>query len=729
MAKGIDLSKFKHVSSDKNSTRLKHDDGHFLVIAHKGIKGDLKAHLDALSADSQKTVAKPDTAKLSKIASDAMDSQDRKGYAEGKEVFSGTPADSNSPDFDPNKSKPPQEGGHDSYAAPATQKHSDGSVSTQDTRSLADKTRQVGHDFKQAVGAPIGAMAEGGPVRKMYADPQDAVTATPDQTPTTQPQDPNQIPFTQDKPELAPGLAEHLGHAIGKWGIGPVIQGVKAFGQDLGAGVNEVKAQAGNAINGLEKGAGFQIPTPTREAAQDTQQAPPQPQGNAQAVDQASPIPAQAGTTPAATGAQDSGLPAVDPITQGVARATGLYEEGLQNKLAGEALKPAAVDIEARAAEKSLNASVSAEQDAVSQHQANFKALNKERLDHIADIEKGYIDPEQYWKGDKNGNGGHSKIASAIGMILAGFDPAGRANGAVDMLKYQMDKNIDAQKTNLNQKNNLLNANLLQFNNLNQATEMTRIMQGDIIAKQLKAAGAKAATPMAQAAAYSAAGQIEQEASQRAAGLAMMQTVMQLGSGGSKAPGSVGHTLGYLDQADPEKAKDYRSRYVSDFDVPGGKSIANRPIPQADRDTMLSSNKFDSVAKHLQGIMAQHKGIDISRWDPRVRAQAAQDSMLIQSLFREGTLGTVYKSGEQPLLDKAIRGQPLDMMGYFTEPTKLQGLIDNNNRMKEEMYKNYDVHGPQQTPQDPMAAAKAWVNDPKNANDPRRAQILKRLGQ
>ena len=108
--------------------------------------------------------------------------------------------------------------------------------------------------------------------------------------------------------------------------------------------------------------------------------------------------------------------------------------------------------------------------DAQRQAQVTYKQhldeLEAERQNHMRDIKDGYIDPDQYWKGDANGNGGHSKVMAGIGMILAGFNPTNNPNAAINFLKYQMDRNMEAQKTNLAQKNNMLYANLQQFHNL-----------------------------------------------------------------------------------------------------------------------------------------------------------------------------------------------------------------------------------------------------------------------
>src|SRR6202020_262 len=128
----------------------------------------------------------------------------------------------------------------------------------------------------------------------------------------------------------------------------------------------------------------------------------------------------------------------------------------------------------------------------------------------------GHIDPEKYWTGTKDpvtGEqvGGHSKIASAIGMILAGFNPAGKPNAAIDMLKFQMENNLKAQAQNLDSKQNLLRANLQQFHNVRDAMDATRLNIADITQAQLGKAAATAKSAGAQNAAAMAKLQLQKQ--------------------------------------------------------------------------------------------------------------------------------------------------------------------------------------------------------------------------
>lgn len=324
-------------------------------------------------------------------------------------------------------------------------------------------------------------------------------------------------------------------------------------------------------------------------------------------------------------------------------------------------------------------------QDIQSHFQNSFNNLDQERQAHIADIKNGHIDPDQYWKGDPaTGRQGHSKILSAIGIILSGFGAglAGQQNAALGYINNQIDRNIDAQKQDLNNRNTLLNFNLHQFKNLHDAVDMSRVMQADVVKSQLDMAAAKAGTQLAAAANEKAQGEIDAKFSPIFMNLSMRRAFQNLSNGGTSTPGSVGAALSQLDALNPEQAKTYRERYYAPYDMPGGKAIADRPIDPKTREELQARDKFAATAHNLQDILKRSQG-NINALNPVERNRAAQQALILQSLFREGTLGTVYREGEQPLLDKAVSGQPLGLVHYFTEQPKLQGLIDSNTQMKQ----------------------------------------------
>lgn len=169
-------------------------------------------------------------------------------------------------------------------------------------------------------------------------------------------------------------------------------------------------------------------------------------------------------------------------------------------------------------------------------YQTHFQDIDNERKALIDDINKTHIDPNRYMGSMDFG----SKVSTAIGLALGGLGQGliGGQNQALDYINKQIDRDIDAQKAELGKKDTLLSANMKRFGNLKDATEMTRLMQNDIITSKLKMAEAKAQSPMAKARAQQLLGQLEQQTAPIAQQLAtrrMLDQTNQTSQNGQQA--------------------------------------------------------------------------------------------------------------------------------------------------------------------------------------------------
>lgn len=367
-----------------------------------------------------------------------------------------------------------------------------------------------------------------------------------------------------------------------------------------------------------------------------------------------------------------------------------MMQSGYQSKLKGISKQQESAQNLGEEQASLLNDAVKAQSDAKIAFNEQYNRLDAERKAHIEDIKAGHIDPNKYWVGDKDGNGSHSKIAAGIGMILAGFNPTSRPNAAIEFLNQQMDRNLQAQKENLNSDQNLLAANLKQFGNLKDATDMTRMMQMDLVHNELLAAASKAQSPMAKAAALQAAGQLQMESAPLFQNFAMRRAMMSLANGANSGDPSntaaAEQMIAYARMTDPEKAKEMESRLVPHV------GMATIPVPPEIRQKLTAHQNLASAATELQSFIKSHGGL-WNRMSPDDRAKAAALVLPVQAAFREGTLGTVYREGEQPLLDKAVKGQPLDFASYIvnTEPTKIKTLLESNLRQANILKANYGL--------------------------------------
>lgn len=157
-----------------------------------------------------------------------------------------------------------------------------------------------------------------------------------------------------------------------------------------------------------------------------------------------------------------------------------------------------------------LSAYLASAQKAQDQYQQTRKTLTAERDQSYENTKNQKIDPHQYW----NSKDSHSKTQAIIGMALAGIGQGLQGsdhNVAIDMINKQIDRDIAAQKANMDQKNNLFKHNLERTRNEDEAYAITRNQMAGMSAAQLQLAAAKSGDPMATARAQQTLGQLQQD--------------------------------------------------------------------------------------------------------------------------------------------------------------------------------------------------------------------------
>lgn len=360
--------------------------------------------------------------------------------------------------------------------------------------------------------------------------------------------------------------------------------------------------------------------------------------------------------------------------------------KGFNDQLHGINAEAQAIGDLGKAQQQIIDRQVQAQQLAQSTYQQKYAELDNERKNFIDDINAQHIDPEKYWTGDpKTGMGSHSKIMAGIGMILAGFNPTNSPNAAINFINKQMDMNLEAQKQNLNSKHNLLAANMKQFGNLKDATDMTRLMQADMVKNQLMSAAATAQTPLAKAAALKSAGQLEMQYAPLQQQFAMRSAMMHLSNGTNGDPTDTRAAEQMISMArmtNPEMAKEMEGRLVP------GVGMAKIPVPEKVRDEIISHQKLNTSVKDLQEFVKSHTTMNPMSKDYQVGAQKALD---LQQALREAKLGGVFKEAEQGLLDKYVDLNPAGFMkAYNTEP-KLRNILHSNQLNTNIIKRNYGL--------------------------------------
>lgn len=368
-----------------------------------------------------------------------------------------------------------------------------------------------------------------------------------------------------------------------------------------------------------------------------------------------------------------------------------------------------------------LQEAQAADQKAMAAYEKSRQAIMSEREALQEDIRSGQVDPNRFWTGDpKTGEGGHSRIAAGIGMIIAGFNPTNSPNAAINFLKFQMEQDLQAQAKNLSSKENLLSANLQQFGELRAATEMTRIMQNDILKTQLEEAAAKAKTPMAKAAALQAAGKIEAENGQKFEQFAKAQATRGLISAAEQDPAKMNAVLSALEATNPEMAKDYRQRAVPGlgfaFTLEGANGL---------REMQTTVKTIKSDTARLKEIL-NSTGKSLS---PDLRKEADGIRTRMIGRLRVPMTGPgAMSEGERELLMNLIPG----VTGLFSKDSRSKVALESLEKSLVNNYRNQAIaNGIRTLPQesspadDRTAKAKAWLADPANAKSPYYNAVLK----
>lgn len=141
--------------------------------------------------------------------------------------------------------------------------------------------------------------------------------------------------------------------------------------------------------------------------------------------------------------------------------------------------------------------------------QSGLDEKNQEIANTIYDIQNNHIDPNHYLENQST----PQKISTFIGLVLGGIGGAitHQGNPALAFLNAQIDRDINAQKVNMDKQQTVLGAYFRQTGNLMAAADMARATNMGVYSAQLAEAAAKAQNPMAKARAAQTIGQLQQQ--------------------------------------------------------------------------------------------------------------------------------------------------------------------------------------------------------------------------
>jgi len=272
--------------------------------------------------------------------------------------------------------------------------------------------------------------------------------------------------------------------------------------------------------------------------------------------------------------------------------------------------------------------------------QQSFKeqsaGIQAERKALMHDLQNNKIDPKRY----ENAMSGGQKAATAIGLLLsgAGSGLTGQPNMAMEYLNKQIERDVDAQRQNIHNKQNMLHAFEQQFGNLKDATTMMSVFYADKYKLDIAKAAAQAGTPMAAAQAKMAEGALDQRTGPQLADIARRQAIFQGLESGKLQPEQAvrdmvdeKHQSKAYEELDKIRAIDKGIANVTKAmnEVGDLQSLSNRVFSPAQSKAKIDAlnTEISSLAKELYGKVSDNeiglleKGLQIGYTDDQETVQ------------------------------------------------------------------------------------------------------------
>lgn len=258
-----------------------------------------------------------------------------------------------------------------------------------------------------------------------------------------------------------------------------------------------------------------------------------------------------------------------------------------------------------------LQKQVDAQKAQQADYQLRYQQLDDERKNFMQDITNKHIDPNRYLGNQSTGQ----KIFSAIGLILGGIGGGltHQENPAQKFINAQIDRDIAAQRADLDNKHTLLSANMKQFNTLRDATDMTRVQMAEITKNQLLMEAAKTGDQAAKARALQAAGQLDAQYAPVMGQIAMRQSLLSGVTNGSLQPSQYlrmvvpeGEKAGVAKEiTEAQNAAQLRDNVLSAFDqIAQLNTVGNRlgsPLDSSRKIDALRGAALDKLTKDVSG--------------------------------------------------------------------------------------------------------------------------------
>lgn len=301
------------------------------------------------------------------------------------------------------------------------------------------------------------------------------------------------------------------------------------------------------------------------------------------------------------------------------------------------------------------------------QSQQASEAHTREMEAVIEDAKNGHINPNQFIENKDLPN----KITTMIGLIMGGYGSGvqGKENPALKFLNDQIDHDIEAQKANISNKYNLVNAYSKQYGDKVLGAEAAKNLMLASAMSKMKEAEAKAIGPQAKANLQMQLGQLATQYGTSMAKFGMQDAFYKMGA--FDKPGQAGAAEQLIQQAnkfDPKLGEQMQKHYVP------GVGVSVQEVPEKAREQIKNGNDALSQVARLREFSSKNHGL-LSSFSPSPKAMAirAQGQTMVDTLLN--TIRTakdmgVYKQSAAEFEAHLLGRDPLSAFAKFTQEPK-----------------------------------------------------------
>lgn len=777
----LEIKDFSHVKSDEHSTTLRHKQGHLLKIAHKALSPKFQEQLKSLA-----NVSKNDETPLQ-----SAEMNNQAPMAKGGDVKI-----TNDTGYKGIESKDKHVQGetidYKNFPKETNKKNREQQIEDRKKKSHKD---QFPHNKPQATnmmpgnapGDDVQAFAQGTPDTPIQSqDDQDSSQApnNSNQNIPMSSQDPSllaalnpssyqpdsQSPQSQSAPSQAPARNAYQSALLEKYN--QLAQEGSKLGTGLAAdpinpNTDKVPSINPDTMSAAKKALDQQNQTQFNTSAQAAQMAtsqnaarqaiglPPIPMptvsspdlgAQAQNIGQSNPEDSQNSEQDSQNPIFDQNSDSTNTDVQNMINAPmQMAQKGYQNTIQGYA-----GEAEARGALGQQQAGVEAQQaqdlQTYQQHFLNnYNQIFGEANNFAQDIKNGYINPEQYWSGYKDPKTGqtvdaHSRIATAIGLIVSGIGGPQALNAALSNLHYQMTQSFESQKEHYQQENNAFSHLIAEGHNTVEAGQMMQAFNNIMTSHMLNEAADKAQSPIQKAIAQQEAGKFQWAGTALLQNLTAQKTAYSIANDPKASDSTLNKAANVLTvMGNPE------GKVIEQGHIPGYLGVSSNPIPPPVMQQLIDADQLDRQAHYMLQWAQQHR--EVSDWSPQDYQTAKVISQELQSTIRKNNLGGVWKQSEVPLLNALSSNNIAGVFSKITSDPKIKEAIRYNRMQQQILARHYNIKpkwealnpeldysnnsnsSPQteNQAQQNQDAAMSWLK--ANPNDPRAAQIKKILSQ